>query len=97
MHSHGASLREVMMLRYGKFPRYVDSVLYPSSSEHCEKIVQLADKHNVVLIPYGGGTNVTQALFLSHNLHEKRMIISLDMSRMNKVLWVDKDNMVACI
>jgi hypothetical protein len=26
-----------------------------------------------------------------------RMIVSLDMSRMNKILWVDKDNMIACV
>lgn len=25
------------------------------------------------------------------------MIVSLDMSRMNKILWIDKDNMVASI
>jgi len=25
------------------------------------------------------------------------MIVSLDMSRMNKVLWIDKENMIACI
>ena len=28
---------------------------------------------------------------------KKRMIVSLDMSRMNKILWVDKDNMIACV
>jgi alkyldihydroxyacetonephosphate synthase len=39
MHSHGASLREVFNLRYGKFDRYVDVVVYPSSTEHVEKIV----------------------------------------------------------
>ena len=59
MHSHGASLREVMQLRYSRFPRYVDVVVYPSSHAHCEQIVKMAHKHNVVLIPYGGGTNVT--------------------------------------
>jgi len=53
--------------------------------------------HNVVLIPYGGGTNVTQALYLRTHTHEKRMIVSLDMSRMNKILWVDKDNMIASV
>jgi len=26
-----------------------------------------------------------------------RMIVSLDMSRMNKILCVDKDNMIACV
>lgn len=27
----------------------------------------------------------------------ERMIVSLDTSRMNKILWVDKDNMIACV
>lgn len=38
-----------------------------------------------MVIPYGGGTNVTQALLLKDFGHEKRMILSLDMARMNKV------------
>jgi alkyldihydroxyacetonephosphate synthase len=59
MHSHGASLREVFNLRHGKFERYVDVVVYPSSTEQVEKIVQLANSHNIVIVPYGGGTNVT--------------------------------------
>jgi alkyldihydroxyacetonephosphate synthase len=28
---------------------------------------------------------------------EKRTIISVDCTRMNKVKWVDKNNMMACI
>ena len=99
MHSHGASLREVFALRYGRFERYVDMVLYPGSTEHCKTIVELADKHNVVLIPYGGGTNVTQALFIKSedSTVGQRMLVSLDMSRMDKVLWVDKENSIACV
>lgn len=64
MHSHGASLREVFNVKYLKFERYVDVVVYPTSKEQTETIVQLAHLHNVILIPYGGGTNVTQALYL---------------------------------
>lgn len=30
-------------------------------------------------------------------MREKRMIVSVDMSRMNKVKWVDKVNMMACV
>ena len=59
MHSHGATVREVFALRYGRFERYVDLVLYPNAHEQVEKIVELANEHNIVLIPYGGGTNVT--------------------------------------
>jgi len=52
-------------------------------------------KHNVVLVPYGGGTNVTQALLL--NSSEPRMVVSVDMTRMNHVKWVDRQNMTACV
>ena len=64
MHSHGASMRECFNLRYGRFERYVDLVVYVSASEHVVKIIELACKYNIVLIPYGGGTNVTQALYI---------------------------------
>ncbi len=35
-HSRGDSLLEIFTLRAGKFKRYVDLVLYPSTHEHCE-------------------------------------------------------------
>jgi alkyldihydroxyacetonephosphate synthase len=57
--------------------------------------VKLAVKHNVALIPFGGGTNVSQSLLCMPN--EKRMIVSVDMARMNKIKWVDKVNMLACV
>jgi len=59
MHSHGATVREIFALRFGRFDRYVDVVIYPISTLQVEKLVELANVHNVVLIPYGGGTNVT--------------------------------------
>lgn len=95
MHSHGATLQEVFILRHGKFKRCVDCVIYPTSHEQVETLVQLANKHNVVLVAYGGGTNVTQSLMLSER--ETRMIISVDMTRMCRIKWVDKINMLACI
>ncbi|CAI2362092.1 unnamed protein product [Moneuplotes crassus] len=95
MHSHGHCLQDVFSLRYGKFKRFVDCVIYPGSTKHVQKIVELANENNVVIVPYGGGTNVTQALELPDD--ETRMIISLDMTRMNKIKWVDRANMTACI
>ncbi len=95
MHSHGATLAEVFTLRHGVFHRCVDVIIYPDNHQQVERIVELANKHNVVLVPYGGGTNVTQSLIL--NPKETRMIVSLDMSRMNRIKWVDKINMLACI
>lgn len=70
-------------------------IVYPLNTEHCQTLVTLANKHNVVLVPYGGGTNVTQSLRLPEE--EKRMIVSVDMTRMNAIKWVDKENGLACI
>ncbi|KAL4465819.1 hypothetical protein ABPG74_004056 [Tetrahymena malaccensis] len=94
-HSHGHTLQEIFALRHGKLDRYIDLVVYISSHEQAETLVKAANEHNVVLIPYGGGTNVTQALLPLKS--ETRMIVSVDMSRMNHIRWVDKKNFTACV
>ena len=67
--------------------------------EHCEDIVKLAVKHNVILFPFGGGSNVTNAttLYSDELTGNTRMIVALDTGRMNKVKWVDKKNKLACV
>ena len=61
-------------------------MVYPGCHDHVEALVKAAIKHNVVLIPYGGGTNVTLALQLSPA--EKRMIVSVDMTRVRVVYTI---------
>ena len=69
-------------------------VVYPSTNEHAEHLVKCAQKHNVVLVPCGGNSNVTHSLMLDRR--ETRMIVAIDMLRMNKILWVDKRNNMMC-
>ena len=59
------------------------------------KLTDAAKEHNACLIPFGGGTNVTDALRLP--LNEERVAVAVDMRRMNKVLWIDVVNRMACI
>ncbi|KAF4519565.1 hypothetical protein B566_EDAN004769, partial [Ephemera danica] len=91
---HGMTLRELITLREGTFERIPDIVTWPNCHDDVVKLVQLASKLNVVLVPFGGGTNATRAL--ECNGDEKRMIVSLDTSQMNRLLWVDKANLMAC-
>lgn len=81
-------------MRQGTQKKTVDCVVYPSDHEQVTKLVEQANIHNVALIPFGGGTNVSQALMIDES--EKRMVVSVDMSKLNKVLFVDKKNMTAC-
>lgn len=94
MNSHGQTLHEIWELRTGKIPKCVDMVIYPGTHDQVENIVKLANKHNVCLIPCGGNTNVTHSLMLDRR--ETRMIVAIDMVRMNKIMWVDKTNMMMC-
>jgi len=96
-HAHGHTAMEIYKLRYG-WPveaRIPDIVVWPESHEHVVKIVEACTEHGACIIPYGGGTSVTYGLLPLQD--ELRMIISLDMHLMDKIKWVDKDNMTACI
>ena len=84
-----------LQLRFGSFARVPDVVVYPGSHAHVEAIVAAAHAHNVVLIPFGGGTSVSQALMCPEN--EKRCIVSLDMHALNKIKWINRKNHTACI
>ncbi len=97
VHSHGQlSVDEIYRLLYeASLDRVADAVFYPKKEEDVRAIVRLADRHEVVLVPYGGGTNVSGALMVP--AHEERMVISVDMRDMNRILWLDPENMQACI
>lgn len=92
---HGHTGAEIWAIRYGKLERVPDLVVFPGSHEDVVKLVEIAEKHDACVIPFGGGTNVTDALSLPQN--EKRFAIAVDMRRMNRVLWIDVVNHMACI
>lgn len=96
-HSHGqATADEVHRVIYGgTLPRFVDMVFFCKSEQDAERLVQLARSHGVCLIPYGGGTNVSGCLTVPQN--ESRMIVSVDMRRMNQIEWINRENRQACV
>lgn len=94
-HGHGHTQEEMFAIKYGRLGRIPDVVVYPMNEDEVSCLVAAADAHNVVLIPFGGGTNVTDALRCRDD--EKRMVVSVDMRQMNRVRWIDKENMMACI
>ena len=94
-HGHGHTLEEMYVIKYGKLERVPDLVVYPSEESHVAELVAAAVRHDVCLVPYGGGTNVTEAVRCP--TEEQRMIVSMDMSRLNRILWIDPTNLMACI
>lgn len=94
-HGHGHTQEEMWAIKYGRVERVPDCIVYPRSDEDVEAIVEAALRHDACLIPYGGGTNVTDALRCPEE--EQRMIVSVDLSRMDRILWIDPVDHMACI
>jgi len=94
-HGHGQTQEEMYNIKYGRLERIPDLIAYPAGDEDVAGLVRAARHCDVSLIPFGGGTNVSDALRCP--VQEKRMIVSVDMSRMNRILWIDPENRMACI
>ena len=93
LHSHGQnSPDEVFKVLYDKLEKFTDIIVYVETEEDVINLIQKAKKHNVCLVPYGGGTNVTNALKLPKG--EERMIISVDTRRLNKIISIDTKNLL---
>ena len=96
IHSHGQTTAdEVYKVLYSELARYADMVFFLESEEDAVKLIALAEAHDVCLVPYGGGTSVSCALQLPAN--ESRMIVVVNMRRMNRILWLDRVNNRACV
>lgn len=96
LHSHGQhSTDEVYKVLYNKLEKFADLVFYIENEDDTIKLIELAKKHDVCLIPYGGGTNVTNALRPPSD--EDRMVVSVDTRRMDSIESIDEENLMVTV
>lgn len=94
LHAFGKSFPDLFNVRRGEVRRAPDLVVYPERHEDVERIVRLAVKHDVCLIPFGGGTNIVGGV---NPLEPERVTVTLDMARMSRVLSLDARSNTAVI
>ena len=92
-HGHGHTQEDMWAIKHGALKRVPDLVVWPEDEAEVRAVLELVREHGACLIPYGGGTNVTDALRCPED--ERRAIVSLDLRRMNRVLWIDPTNRTA--
>jgi alkyldihydroxyacetonephosphate synthase len=92
--SHGQTVHDVYIVRNGLYKRIPDIILWPKNHDEVVKIVKRANELDVMLIPFGGGTSVSGAITCPQE--ETRCIAVVDTSQMNRLLWLDRSNLVAC-
>src|SRR3984957_10731839 len=94
IHAYGKGFRDLFRLRRGLAEGAPDLVLYPESENDVLATLRAAARHDVVVIPFGGGSNIAGCLERSE---AGRMAVSLDMRRMRRVLAVDVESCTARI
>ena len=95
VHATGKSFRDLWLMRHGQVQFAPDCVVYPDTEEDVALVVRAAHEHGVVLVPFGGGSNIAGCLVPSDR--GGRMVVNLDMCRMHRVLEVDRYSLTARI
>jgi len=95
VHTYGKSIRDLLRIRASELPRMPDVVLYPADEAEVASVVAAAVAANAVIIPFGGGSNISGSL--EPHPGEARVVISLDLGRLNKVVSIDEGSGLARI
>ncbi len=72
--------------------RPVDAVVFAESAEDVEKLIRLANEEGFSVIPFGAGTSIE-----GHLIPVKRPAVSLDLSRMKRILEVRPEDFLAVV
>jgi alkyldihydroxyacetonephosphate synthase len=93
VHARGKCLRDLVRHRRGDVGRVPDVVVRPGAEAEVEAVMRAALEADAVVIPFGGGTNISGSLEAPAG--EERTIVSVDMARMDRVLEIDETSALA--
>jgi D-lactate dehydrogenase (cytochrome) len=68
-----------------------DAVVFPESTDDVQRVLAWADRERVPVVPFGAGTSLEGNAIPVHGG------VSLDVSRMNRILAVEPENLVAIV
>lgn len=91
-HARGQSMPDVLSLRSGEVDTFPDGVAFPRSSHEVRELLQYAEKNEIAVIPYGGGTSVVG--HINPEAGEKP-VLTIDMSNMNQLIALDRESQIA--
>lgn len=85
-HAHGQSLPDWIGMRMGAIPRFPDGVAFPPTVESLGEVLDFAEKHQLIVIPFGGGTSVAGHLSTTEG---ERPVLSLSLEQLRRMIQVD--------
>lgn len=91
-HARGQSFPDWIAMHGGDFEAFPDGVAFPESTADVETLLKLASEHDLIVIPFGGGTSVA-----GHINPQKgsRPVLTIAMSKMDQLIDLDNDSQIA--
>lgn len=91
-HARGQSFPDWIAMHSGDFGVFPDGVAMPKTTKDVEKLMALAAKHDLVVIPYGGGTSVAGHI---NPPQDSRPVLTIAMTKMDQLIHLDKQSQIA--
>ncbi len=91
-HARGQSFPDWIAMHSGAFEVFPDGVAFPESTADVENLLTLASEHDLIVIPFGGGTSV-----VGHINPQKgsRPVLTIAMSKMDQLIDLDTESQIA--
>jgi len=90
-HAYGKAFRDVVRALAGQVDHPPDLVAYPATEDDVAAILDWAGGARIAVVPYGGGSSVVGGV----EYRGDRPWVSVDLSRLDRVLDVDEVNLAA--
>src|SRR5690606_39011409 len=92
VHALGKAYRDIVRGFYGRFDNPPDLVAFPEDEAGVAEVLDRAAGWGAAVIPFGGGTSVCGGV---EPRFDDRPVVSLDLTRMNRLLEVDQTSLAA--
>jgi alkyldihydroxyacetonephosphate synthase len=95
LRTRGKSTPDLLRARAGDLSDAPDAVLRPADADQVQAVLDVAVRHRVAVVPFGGGTSVTGGLVARREGFAG--VVSLDLVRMKRLLHTDRVSMTATL
>ncbi|WP_201587417.1 FAD-binding oxidoreductase [Psychrobacter jeotgali] len=91
-HARGQSFPDWIAMHSGDFETFPDGVAFPETTNDVEELLKRAQEHDLIVIPFGGGTSV-----VGHINPQKgsRPVLTIAMSKMDQLIDLDTESQIA--
>ena len=88
----GKSYFDLLRAYHPELIKLPDAVIKPNTQTELAQVIRWADNHQVIIVPFGGGTNVVGAFAPKAS---QKGHFTLDLSSLNGLVGFDKENQIA--